>query len=58
MDKKEILETITKYPNMQLATVDDKGFPHTRGIAMYSADEEGIVFHTGAFKKMYQEFNI
>lgn len=55
MDKKELLEIINKNPVMQLATVDSKGRPHTRGIFMYSADETGIVFHTGDFKPLYAE---
>jgi pyridoxamine 5'-phosphate oxidase len=55
MDKKEILKMITKNPTMQLATVDSKGLPHTRGMLLYCADESGIVFHTGSFKPLYSE---
>ncbi|OGC21281.1 pyridoxamine 5'-phosphate oxidase [candidate division WOR-1 bacterium RIFOXYB2_FULL_42_35] len=55
MDKKTVLEIINKSPVMQLATVDSEGRPHTRGMMPYSADETGIVFHTGSFKPLYKE---
>jgi pyridoxine/pyridoxamine 5'-phosphate oxidase len=55
VNKFEIIETIRKYPSMQLATVDEKGMPHTRGMLMYSADENGIIFHTGSFKTLYKQ---
>lgn len=42
-------------PVMHLATVDENGQPHVRGILMYKADENGIVFHTGEFKALYKQ---
>lgn len=55
MTKNEIIGTLNKYPSMQLATVDGSGAPRTRGIFMYSADESGILFHTGSFRELYQQ---
>jgi len=54
MDKKEILALINENPRCFLATADE-GFPHVRGIHLYRADENGIVFHTGKFKDLYQQ---
>jgi pyridoxamine 5'-phosphate oxidase len=55
MTKAEMIEMMNKYPSMQLATVDRDGMPHTRGMFMYSADEAGIVFHTGSFKNLFTQ---
>jgi len=55
MTKQEIIDTLNKYPSMQLATVDEKGAPRTRGIFMYSADDSGILFHTGSFRDLYTQ---
>ena len=55
MNKTEIFELISKYPSMNLATIDKSGLPKTRGILMYSADENGLIFHTGLFKDLYGE---
>lgn len=51
-NKSEIIEFLNSHPNMQLATVDQQGLPRTRGMFMYAADAEGIVFHTGTFKAL------
>lgn len=55
MNKQDLVDFMNRFPNMQLATVDQDGQPRTRGMFMYLADEEGIVFHTGSFKKLYNE---
>ncbi|HEY1406815.1 MAG TPA: pyridoxamine 5'-phosphate oxidase family protein, partial [Spirochaetota bacterium] len=55
MDFIELLRVIRENPGMQLATVDGDGQPHTRGMFMYAADADGIVFHTGDFKRLYRE---
>jgi pyridoxamine 5'-phosphate oxidase len=55
MNKTDVLALINSNPMLQLATVDKKGLPHTRGMLLYSADETGIVFHTGSFKPVYSE---
>ena len=54
MTKQEIFESITKNPAFFLATVDDNK-PHVRGMLLYKADENGIIFHTGSFKDVYEQ---
>lgn len=55
MNKDECIAFMKKFPNFQLATVDSDGQPRTRGMFLYTADEDGLVFHTGSFKKLYTE---
>lgn len=55
MTKEELFEMMNASPVMHLATVDQNGQPHVRGILMYKADENGIVFHTGVFKELYKQ---
>jgi uncharacterized pyridoxamine 5'-phosphate oxidase family protein len=55
MEKAVLIQALNANPTMQLATVDAQGEPRTRGIFMYRADEEGILFHTGDFKSLYAE---
>ena len=54
MTKQEIFEAITKNPAFFLATVEDSK-PHVRGMLLYKADENGILFHTGSFKDVYTQ---
>ncbi|MBO7625985.1 MAG: pyridoxamine 5'-phosphate oxidase family protein [Paludibacteraceae bacterium] len=56
MTKEQIFEIINgmQAPVMSVATVEN-GQPHVRGILLYKADENGIVFHTGAFKDLYKQ---
>lgn len=54
MNKKQILEFINTNPVCHLATVDGDQ-PRVRGMMMYKADEEGIIFHTGDFKDLYEQ---
>lgn len=54
MTKNEIFEAINKNPMFFLSTIDgDK--PHVRGMLLYKADENGIIFHTGSFKDLYKQ---
>lgn len=54
MQKEQIFEILNKNPVFFLATV--KGTePRVRGIALYKADETGIVFHTGPHKDVYHQ---
>jgi len=54
MNKKEILEFLSANPIFHLATVEgDK--PHVRGMLLYRADEDGIIFSTGKIKDLYQQ---
>lgn len=54
MDKKEILEFITANPVFHLATVEGNR-PHVRGMLLYRADEDGIIFNTGKVKDLHQQ---
>jgi pyridoxamine 5'-phosphate oxidase len=54
MNKKEILEMINANPAFHLATVEGDQ-PHCRGMFLYRADENGIVFHTGTMKDVYRQ---
>jgi uncharacterized pyridoxamine 5'-phosphate oxidase family protein len=54
MDKKEILDFITKNPVCFLATVEGKK-PHVRAMGTYQADENGIIFSMQAGKDVYKQ---
>ncbi len=55
MEKTEIYKTINKNPAFHLATVDGET-PKVRGMLLYKATEDdGIIFHTGAFKDVYKQ---
>ncbi len=49
MTKQEILDFMNRNPVCHLATVQD-GKPHVRGMLMYRADGQGVIFHTGRMK--------
>jgi pyridoxamine 5'-phosphate oxidase len=54
MTKNEVLDFMNANPIFHLATVDgDK--PHVRGMLLYRADENGIVFNTGKIKDLYKQ---
>ncbi len=54
MNKNEIFEFLNANPLFHLATVEgDK--PHVRGMLLYRADENGIVFHTGKNKDLHKQ---
>lgn len=52
MNKQEVFELINSSPAFFLATCEDDQ-PHVRGMMLYKADEDGIVFHTGKTKDIY-----
>ena len=52
MNKKEIFDFLNKNSSCYLATVEGNK-PHVRGIWMYRADENGIIFHTGKMKNLF-----
>ena len=54
MDKKEILDFITKNPTAYMATVDgDK--PRVRAMGTFRADEDGLVFSMQSPKDVYKQ---
>jgi uncharacterized pyridoxamine 5'-phosphate oxidase family protein len=54
MNKKEILDFLNVNPVFHLATVE-KNKPHVRGLLLYRADENGIIFHTGKMKDLHRQ---
>jgi uncharacterized pyridoxamine 5'-phosphate oxidase family protein len=54
MTKEEIYKFMNSNPTCYIAT-SVKGQPKVRGMLMYSAAAEGIIFHTGDFKNLYQD---
>jgi uncharacterized pyridoxamine 5'-phosphate oxidase family protein len=56
MEKQGLFELMRNNPAFHLATVDgDK--PRCRGMFLYKADDNGIVFHTGAMKDVYKQIH-
>jgi len=54
MDKKEILEFITKNPTAFVATAEGNT-PHVRALGTYRADENGIIFSMQSYKDVYKQ---
>lgn len=54
MTKKEIFKLMEKNPAFFLGTLDGDQ-PRVRGMLLYKADENGIVFHTAAMKDVYAQ---
>jgi uncharacterized pyridoxamine 5'-phosphate oxidase family protein len=55
MDKKEILEFITKNPTAYVASAEDNK-PYVRALGTFRADENGIIFSMQADKDVYKQF--
>ena len=54
MDKQQIFDFLNNNLAFFLATADGDE-PRVRAMMLYKADENGIVFHTGPFKEVYQQ---
>ncbi len=54
MNKSEVFGFLNAYPTFHLATVEGSK-PHVRGILLYRADENGIIFHTGKMKDIHKQ---
>jgi uncharacterized pyridoxamine 5'-phosphate oxidase family protein len=54
MLKQDVYGIMNSNPVFSLATIDN-GFPRVRGMLLFSADEKGIVFHTGATRDLYRQ---
>ena len=54
MTKQELFDFMNKTVAFYLATADGDQ-PRVRAMMLYKADENGIVFHTGPFKEVYQQ---
>ncbi|MEW6586544.1 MAG: pyridoxamine 5'-phosphate oxidase family protein, partial [Nitrospirota bacterium] len=56
MNRNEIFAFLNANPVFHLATVEgDK--PHVRGLLLYRADENGILFHTGKNKDLHKQLS-
>ena len=56
MNKAEILAFLNTNPDCHLATVEGNK-PHVRGIGIYRADENGIIFETSTVKDLYKQLS-
>ena len=54
MNKAEIFEFLNVNPILHLATVEGNK-PHVRGMLLYRADENGIIFNTGKMKDLHRQ---
>lgn len=57
MNKDEILSLINNNPACHLATVEGEK-PHVRGMLIYRADENGLIFHTGCMKDLLKQLTV
>ena len=56
MTKEEMYKVMNENMAFHLATAVD-GQPHVRGMLLFRADENGIIFHTGKFKDLYTQLS-
>lgn len=54
MNRQEIQAIINANPAFFLATTE-AGQPRVRGMLLYRADDDGIIFHTGGMKDVYRQ---
>ncbi len=54
MNREAILAFLNANPGCHMATVEGDQ-PRVRGMFMYRADAQSIIFHTGAFKSLYSQ---
>lgn len=56
MNKNEILQFLNANMVFHLATVEE-GEPRVRGMWLYRADENGLIFHTGKQKDLHRQLS-
>lgn len=54
MNKEEIFKLMNENPAFHLATMDNDQ-PRVRGMLLFRADEEGIIFHTASTKDVFHQ---
>ncbi len=57
MLKEEIFKLLNENPAFHLATVEGDQ-PRVRGMLLFRADEDGIIFHTGSTKDLYEQIMV
>lgn len=56
MNKQDLFALMNHNPAFHLATVENDQ-PRVRGMLLYRADENGIIFHTARSKDVYQQIS-
>ena len=56
MEKQDAFRIMNEYPQFYLATCVNNE-PYCRGMLLYKADDEEIIFHTGKFKSLFSQIN-
>jgi pyridoxamine 5'-phosphate oxidase len=56
MNKKEMFELMNANPAFHLATAEGDQ-PRCRGMFLYRADKEGIIFHSGSMKMVHRQIS-
>lgn len=56
MNKQDIIALMNRNPAFHLATVENDQ-PRVRGMLLYRADENGILFHTACSKDVYKQIS-
>lgn len=54
MEKEELFKIMNENPALHLATMDGDQ-PRVRGMLLFRADEDGIIFHTASSKDVYKQ---
>ena len=54
MTKEELFQIMNENPVFHLATMDGDQ-PRVRGMLLFRADEEGLIFHTASTKEVYAQ---
>jgi uncharacterized pyridoxamine 5'-phosphate oxidase family protein len=54
MTREEMFAFMNENPICYVATIENAQ-PRVRGVLLYKASPEGIIFHTGKWKKFYQQ---
>lgn len=54
MQKEQLFQLMNENPAFHLATMDGDQ-PRVRGMLLYRADEDGIIFHTASTKDVYKQ---
>jgi len=56
MNKKEVFDFLNANPVFHLATIEGNK-PRVRGMLLYSANENGIIFHTGKMRDLHKQLS-
>lgn len=54
MERQELFDVMNANPAVHLATVEN-GEPRVRAVFLYSAGDDGVIFHVGKYKDVYRQ---